>query len=490
MMIKKIFHLSTSLVCAGFLFGANSVYAAIDCPTVCQNDVCHLSPRIADVCVKECGTVPRSCKSAAKLAMSADRRKSQESKRDQVRAERQARKNAANQSSDDVNVGSLFDEPNQTPAENVDTVGQNPDQEMNNEATSVDTPSIESENPDSDQSTATNEAPTLDNPPVKESAKMDSDVCKTPQATEAAITKAIDILKSITSTDADKHPNQDATGDNSAPVPPPPPPVPNLKHHTAGKQGGQIDRNMLKEGHKKLRPVGERKNPNTAGKDNGIPVPPPPPPMPNSKQHLAGKEGGQITPNMLEEGRNKLRKTRPQDPRVKQLQEGRGKLRKTTPNERPKFEVNQDPMGKQLQAEIEKRKLAAELRAQAGNKNNDATVPPPPAPNFRGKPGNPLNPNMVRRDSKQQRPTGQRPNQNTADDNGAQTPAAKAATFNKNGGKLRPNPRLIRTAGNNKRQAQQNSGEIFHNSESGDSGLDKFGKMLTGQVMKKVSGQG
>lgn len=53
-MIKKIYSLSFSIVCAGFLWSSSAVHAMPGCETFCQPKICSASPDLATVCFKDC----------------------------------------------------------------------------------------------------------------------------------------------------------------------------------------------------------------------------------------------------------------------------------------------------------------------------------------------------------------------------------------------------------------------------------------------------
>jgi hypothetical protein len=53
-MIKKIYSLSFSIVCAGFLWNAPTVHAMPGCEIFCQPKICTASPDLAAICFKDC----------------------------------------------------------------------------------------------------------------------------------------------------------------------------------------------------------------------------------------------------------------------------------------------------------------------------------------------------------------------------------------------------------------------------------------------------
>ncbi len=432
-MIKKIAYLNTSLVCASFLFGATSVYAALNCQTVCQGDVCGVSERLAQECIKECGTAPiNDCRKAARKAF-------QLSNQENVRAGRQAARQNQNQEPDMEGMGAMFGDdsgnndngnrggninlntPNsgQNDPLNQDDQGQDSNDQMNDQGHDQgQTPSDPAQNPDlSNQS----------------EAQLSGKTCQSPQAVNSSIAEAITILQKINSCGG-------AQQVNHGPAAPPPPP-PAMRKGAPNHGGGAITNDMLNQGRQNLR------------SNNRIPMPPPPPPA--MRKGAPNHGGGAITNDMLNQGRNNLRKTTPnqqnqkgdnnQRPKITpdMLNQGRNNLRKTIPNARPTFQVNTDAFSNQLQDQ--RQKLKPSPNRNGGS--NNVPPPPPPPPAMRKGPagqGGSL--------------SGDRPQQ------AARSKAAQRA----------PNQ-------------QQGNRQVFHNSESKDP-LGNLGKMVADNVMGNMGG--
>lgn len=53
-MIKKIYSLSFSIACAGFLWSVSTAHAMPSCETFCQSNTCRSSPDLASICFKDC----------------------------------------------------------------------------------------------------------------------------------------------------------------------------------------------------------------------------------------------------------------------------------------------------------------------------------------------------------------------------------------------------------------------------------------------------
>ena len=255
-MMKKIYYLSSSIVCAGFLFSITSARAELSCETVCQQDICGMSQRLADACIAECGTDPNInvCRMAANKAfpqsrrqkqgaagneIRKNRRQAQEAAGDEIRKQRAEKRRNNQQSVEEENmgVGSLFDD---------NEAGNNvsePNENMNS-GDSVATPRHAMHPPHR-----------LDGQSHKRA------VCVPPQV---AIKKAMHILHTADSCTKAPVSSTDEKSDLQAPtlnaegIPDAPPTPPVGRHQVRKGPLSNITSDALKAGRKGLRPVGER----------------------------------------------------------------------------------------------------------------------------------------------------------------------------------------------------------------------------------------
>ncbi len=256
--MKKIYYLSSSIVCATFLFGATSANAALDCATVCQGDICGFSERLAKACIADCGKDPsiKACRAAARKAFSQSRRQKQEAAGEEIRKQRAAKRQNINQSEEqeeNVDAGSLF---NDNEVSNVPPIDETSNEPI------IKTDEI-AENQNSSEVPAPHQMRHHSRPGSNkqshtkiEASHLGGDVCRAPTA---SITEAISILQNVQNCGGAS--GQEAPLSNIPDAPPPP--STNHRQQAHGV-GSIVSPDILDKGIKNLRRRGspEQRTPN------------------------------------------------------------------------------------------------------------------------------------------------------------------------------------------------------------------------------------
>ncbi len=250
--MKKIYYLSSSIVCAAFLFGATSANAALDCATVCQGDICGFSQRLADACIADCGKAPgiKACRAAARKAFSQSRRQKQEAAGEEIRKQRAAKRQNINQQEEqeeNVDTGSFIND-NETSNELINKSNEHIEDQNSSESAASEHQMRQHHRPDSGK--RSHEKIKINN--------LGGNVCRAPAA---SISKAISLLQNVQNCGGASHESPASLNPGNIPDAPllPPP----GRHKVTRGGAGSITPDALKTGRKNLhKGASEQRMPN------------------------------------------------------------------------------------------------------------------------------------------------------------------------------------------------------------------------------------